>query len=115
MRLSLVAPTERNHVDPEADDQFTKRACEQIGINFELRLVGQAREGMDGAGVGIGVEEAILEANEDDDVDGIMVSNLGSCKPGKIAANPRSTTRSTATVRTSTCSPLSPRSRMLRV
>lgn len=29
---------------------------------------------MDGAGVGIGVEEAILEANEDDDVDGIMVS-----------------------------------------
>lgn len=57
-----------------ADDQFTKRACEQIGINFELRLVGQAREGMDGAGVGIGVEEAILEANEDDEVDGIMVS-----------------------------------------
>lgn len=31
---------------------------------------------MDGAGVGIGVEEAILEANEDDDVDGIMVSSL---------------------------------------
>lgn len=29
---------------------------------------------MDGAGVGIGVEEAVLEANEDDDVDGIMVS-----------------------------------------
>lgn len=41
--------------------QFTKKACEQIGINFELRLVGEARQGMDGEGVGIDVEEAILE------------------------------------------------------
>ena len=69
--------------------QFTKRSCEQIGINFELRLVGEAREGLDGEGVGIDVEEAILEvscavldrhsaecisqANDDRDVDGIMV------------------------------------------
>ncbi|WOO76795.1 Methylenetetrahydrofolate dehydrogenase [NAD(+)] [Vanrija pseudolonga] len=59
--------------DARSYAEFTKRACEQIGINFELRFVGQAREGMDGEGVGIGVEEAILEANEDDDVDGIMV------------------------------------------
>lgn len=29
---------------------------------------------MDGEGVGIGVEEAILEANDDATVDGIMVS-----------------------------------------
>ncbi|EIW67140.1 hypothetical protein TREMEDRAFT_45534 [Tremella mesenterica DSM 1558] len=53
--------------------EFTRRACEQIGIDFELRLVGEAREGMDNAGVGIDVEEAILEANDDDNVDGIMV------------------------------------------
>ena len=43
--------------------QFTKKACEQIGINFELRLVGEARKGMDGEGVGIDVEEAILEVS----------------------------------------------------
>ncbi|OCF40247.1 methylenetetrahydrofolate dehydrogenase (NAD+) [Kwoniella heveanensis CBS 569] len=53
--------------------EFTKKACETIGINFELRLVGEAREGMDGEGVGIDVEEAILEANDDSDVHGIMV------------------------------------------
>ncbi|WWD21090.1 hypothetical protein CI109_105571 [Kwoniella shandongensis] len=53
--------------------EFTKKACQQIGINFELRLVGEAREGLDGEGVGIEVEEAILEANEDNEVDGIMV------------------------------------------
>ncbi|WVQ75383.1 hypothetical protein IAR50_005003 [Cryptococcus sp. DSM 104548] len=53
--------------------EFTKKACEQLGINYELRLVGEAREGMDGEGVGIEVEEAILEANEDPDVDGLMV------------------------------------------
>lgn len=44
-----------------ANFQFTKKACEQIGVNFELRLVGEARAGMDGEGVGIDVEEAILE------------------------------------------------------
>lgn len=41
--------------------EFTKEACETLGITYELRLVGEAREGMDGEGVGIEVEEAILE------------------------------------------------------
>lgn len=41
--------------------EFTKKACETLGITYELRLVGEAREGMDGEGVGIEVEEAILE------------------------------------------------------
>lgn len=50
-----------------ADEQFTKKACEQIGINFELRLVGEARQGMDGEGVGIDVEEAILEVRSRQD------------------------------------------------
>ena len=53
--------------------QFTKKACEQVGISFELRLVGDARKGMDGEGVGIDVEEAILEANGEEGVHGIMV------------------------------------------
>ncbi|OWZ41338.1 methylenetetrahydrofolate dehydrogenase (NAD+) [Cryptococcus neoformans c45] len=53
--------------------EFTKKACETLGITYELRLVGEARKGMDGEGVGIEVEEAILEANEDPDVDGMMV------------------------------------------
>ncbi|KAK4688373.1 methylenetetrahydrofolate dehydrogenase (NAD+), partial [Tremellales sp. Uapishka_1] len=64
--------------DARSYAEFTKKACEQIGINFELRLVGPAREGMDGDGVGIGVEEAILEANDDNDVDGIMDQYLQS-------------------------------------
>lgn len=41
--------------------EFTKKACETLGITYELRLVGEARKGMDGEGVGIEVEEAILE------------------------------------------------------
>lgn len=65
----LATPKE----DARTYAEFTKKACEQIGINFELRLVGEARKGMDGEGVGIDVEEAILEANDDTDVDGIMV------------------------------------------
>lgn len=60
--------------DAKFYSEFTRRSCEQLGINFELRLVGEAREGLgDVEGVEVGVEEAVLEANEDDDVDGIMV------------------------------------------
>nr|XP_019009732.1 uncharacterized protein I206_05292 [Kwoniella pini CBS 10737]OCF48513.1 hypothetical protein I206_05292 [Kwoniella pini CBS 10737] len=47
--------------DAKIYSEFTKKACEQIGINFEIRLVGEAREGLDGKGIGIDVEEAILE------------------------------------------------------
>ncbi|CAE6361278.1 methylenetetrahydrofolate dehydrogenase (NAD+) [Rhizoctonia solani AG-1 IB] len=50
--------------------QFTKKTCEAIGIEFVLKEVGGAVEG----GVdGEGAEEAIIEANEDRSVDGIMV------------------------------------------
>jgi hypothetical protein len=45
-----------------ARPQFTRRSCEQLGIQFELRLVGDAREGLgDNDGVEVGVEEAVLE------------------------------------------------------
>ncbi|CAD6567646.1 MAG: hypothetical protein TREMPRED_003801 [Tremellales sp. Tagirdzhanova-0007] len=53
--------------------EFARKACEKIGIEFELRSVGEAGAGIDGKGVGVDVEEAILVANDDKDVDGIMV------------------------------------------
>lgn len=54
--------------------QFTRKSCESLGIEYELRQVGAARNSLgDQPNVSIGVEEAILEANEDDEVDGIMV------------------------------------------
>lgn len=60
---------------PAPRAQFTKKSCESLGINYELRRVGAARQDQgDQPGVEIGVEEAILEANEEDGVDGIMVS-----------------------------------------
>ncbi|CAE6537056.1 unnamed protein product [Rhizoctonia solani] len=50
--------------------QFTKKTCEAIGVEFVLKEVGGAIEG----GVdGEGAEEAIIEANEDQSIDGIMV------------------------------------------
>jgi len=50
---------------------FTRKQCEQLGVRFVLKEVGSAAspEQADGEGV----EEAIVEANEDVDVDGIMV------------------------------------------
>jgi hypothetical protein len=51
--------------------EFTKKQCNELGIQFELKLTGAARstelrEGEE-------VEDAIIEANEDESVDGIMV------------------------------------------
>jgi hypothetical protein len=59
--------------------EFTRKQCVGLGIEFELREVGAALggrdAGADGASTsnGDGVEEAIIEANADDTVDGIMV------------------------------------------
>ena len=50
----------------------TRRQCEAFGIEFQLRETGAAAQ--EGLGEGEGVEEAIIEANEDEEVDGIMVS-----------------------------------------
>ncbi|KAE9409814.1 NAD(P)-binding protein [Gymnopus androsaceus JB14] len=54
--------------------EFTKKQCESFGFQFVLKETGAAisNEG-EGLGEGEGVEEAIMEANEDDSVDGIMV------------------------------------------
>ena len=64
--LSTSSAPSRNYAT------FTKKQCEELGFEFVLRTVGAA-ESPD-LGEGEGVEEAIIEANEDESVDGIMVS-----------------------------------------
>ncbi|OCB85384.1 NAD-binding protein [Sanghuangporus baumii] len=50
---------------------FTKKQCEELGFEFVLRKIGAAESPE--LGEGEGVEEAIIEANEDESIDGIMV------------------------------------------
>ncbi|GAA5899034.1 hypothetical protein JCM6882_004597 [Rhodosporidiobolus microsporus] len=53
---------------------WTAKACEAVGIEYELREVGIVAEGAtEGTAEQGEVEEAILAANEDDAVNGIMV------------------------------------------
>ncbi|KAF4619336.1 hypothetical protein D9613_004972 [Agrocybe pediades] len=51
--------------------EFTRRQCEELGVEFVLKTVGAAAS--PDLGEGEGVEEAILEANEDPSIHGIMV------------------------------------------
>jgi len=51
--------------------EFTKRQCEELGVEFVLKKTGAAISS--DMCEGDGVEEAIIEANEDDSVQGIMV------------------------------------------
>lgn len=59
--------------------EFTKKQCSSLGFDFVLKEIGAALSPE--SGEGDGVEEAIMEANEDDSVDGIMVSGFGSRVP----------------------------------
>jgi methylenetetrahydrofolate dehydrogenase (NAD+) len=54
--------------------EFTKRQCEELGVEFVLKATGAAVSS--DLNEGEGVEEAIIEANEDDSVQGIMVCIL---------------------------------------
>ena len=54
--------------------EFTKKQCHSLGFDFVLKEIGAALNPENGEGDG--VEEAIMEANEDETVDGIMVSVL---------------------------------------
>lgn len=54
--------------------EFTKRTCEDIGVEFILREIGSASK-QHASGANVDVEEAIIEANEDSDIDGIMVTS----------------------------------------
>ena len=53
---------------------FTQKQCDALGFGFELKKIGAAQSS--DFEDGYGVEEAIIKANEDPDVDGIMVRNL---------------------------------------
>ena len=52
--------------------EFTKKQCEELGVEFVLIKIGAAVS--PDLSEGYGVEQAIIEANEDDSVHGIMVS-----------------------------------------
>lgn len=54
--------------------EFTKKQCDGLGFDFVLKEIGAALNPENGEGDG--VEEAIMEANEDDTVDGIMASGF---------------------------------------
>ncbi|KAF9464801.1 methylenetetrahydrofolate dehydrogenase [Collybia nuda] len=51
--------------------EFTRKQCEELGVEFILKKTGAALSS--DLGEGDGVEEAIIEANEDEGVHGIMV------------------------------------------
>ncbi|KJA29778.1 hypothetical protein HYPSUDRAFT_174632 [Hypholoma sublateritium FD-334 SS-4] len=51
--------------------EFTRKQCEDLGVEFTLKLTGAAIS--PDLGEGEGVEEAIIEANEDESIHGIMV------------------------------------------
>jgi methylenetetrahydrofolate dehydrogenase (NAD+) len=50
---------------------FTQKQCDDLGVEFVLKRTGAALH--DDLAQGEGVEDAIIESNEDDSVDGIMV------------------------------------------
>lgn len=54
--------------------EFTRKQCIALGVDFVLREVGAAKDAAAFA-EGEGVEEAIIEANGDASVDGIMVGS----------------------------------------
>lgn len=59
--------------------EFTRRQCEELGVEYVLKLTGAAAD--PALGEGEGVEEAIIEANEDESIHGIMVRRVTlSCR-----------------------------------
>ncbi|KDQ08282.1 hypothetical protein BOTBODRAFT_166167 [Botryobasidium botryosum FD-172 SS1] len=72
----LVGILATNSGPSETYAEFTKRTCEGLGVDFVLKRIGAAlksTEGATGDEPDITVEDAIIEANEDESIDGIMV------------------------------------------
>lgn len=55
---------------------FTRKQCDALGVDFVLKTTGAAQSSE--LEEGEGAEEAIIEANEDPDIDGIMVGDFGT-------------------------------------
>ena len=75
--------------------EFTKKQCDELGVEFVLRKIGAAADAT--LDEGEGVEDAIIEANNDDSVDGIMVGTLVLALCNRCLSDaclPRSTTLS---------------------
>lgn len=73
-RPKLVGILANSNAPSRAYASWTAKACEAVGIEYELREVGIVKEGKEEGTAEQGeVEEAILGANEDDQVNGIMV------------------------------------------
>ncbi|GAA6010206.1 hypothetical protein JCM10207_005666 [Rhodosporidiobolus poonsookiae] len=73
-RPKLVGILANSSSPSRAYASWTAKACEAVGIEYELREVGIVAEGAtEGTAEQGEVEEAILRANEDDAVNGIMV------------------------------------------
>ena len=73
---TLCAILSTSNASSRAYATFSKTQCENLGIVFVLREVGAGRNrdgGSETYGEGEGVEAAIVEANEDPAVDGILV------------------------------------------
>ena len=64
--LSTSSPPSRFYAE------FTRKTCQGLGIDFALKEVGAAIAGS-GLEDGDGVEEAIIEANNDASIHGILV------------------------------------------
>ncbi|GAA5963025.1 hypothetical protein JCM3765_006755 [Sporobolomyces pararoseus] len=73
-RPKLVGILANSNAPSRAYASWTAKACEAVGIEYELREVGIVKQGKEEGTAEQGeVEEAILGANEDDSVNGIMV------------------------------------------
>jgi hypothetical protein len=73
-RPKLVGILSTSSAPSRSYAMFTKKQCEELGIEFVLRTTGAAVQ--EGLGEGEDVEDAIIEANEDEGVDGIMARHL---------------------------------------
>lgn len=69
--LKLVGILSTSSAPSRSYAEFTRKQCEKLGVSFVLKAVGAALDPK--MGEGEGVEEAIIEANDDNSVDGIMV------------------------------------------
>ena len=69
--LKLVGILSTNSAPSKQYATFTRKQCEALGFEFKLITVGAGQS--DEYSQGEGVEEAIIEANEDESVNGIMV------------------------------------------
>lgn len=89
-RPKLVGLLANTNAPSRAYAQWTAKACEAVGIDYELREVGAVSgEGERERAEQGEVEEAILRANAEEGVHGIMVyvSGLRSVRSTRVAAD----------------------------